>query len=201
MPASTVSPPVPVAAAHPRSRPSARGYWVGGTLIALAVIGSILWTALAWIGLNHRIDGFPRSTVPGTAAVHVTDTSTQVLYYESARGITPIPATAIRVTDAAGHAVPVSGYSLDVRYDVPGNLDRVGSAVASFHATEGNYTITTVATANPGTLTIGGDIVQYAIPHLVGAGLVLILGTAGGLTLLVVTAARRASHRPRQAPE
>ena len=199
MSASTTSPPVPVGAPHRGLRPPTRGYWAGGALIAVAVIGTIVWAVLAWIGLNHRIDGFPRITVPGTAAVHVSDTSTRVLYYETSRGITPIPATAIRVTDAAGHAVPVSAYSLDVRYDVPGNLGRVGNAVASFHATGGKYTITTVVTANPGTLTIGDDIVQGAIPHVIAAGLLLIVGAGGGLTLIVVTAARRSSHPARAA--
>jgi hypothetical protein len=199
MSASTASPPVPVTASGPGAGPSTRGYWAGGALIALAVIGTILWAALAWIGLNHRIDGFPRITVPGTAAVHISDTSTRVLYYETARGITPIPATAIRVTDAAAHVVPVSGYSLDVRYDVPGNPGRVGYAVASFHAIGGNYTITTVATANPGTLTIGDDIMQDAIPHIIGAGLLLVVGVGGGLTLIIITAARRAANRARAA--
>ena len=47
MSAFTANPPVPVAAPHPGSGPSTRGYWAGGALIALAVIGTILWAALA----------------------------------------------------------------------------------------------------------------------------------------------------------
>lgn len=48
---SIISPaPQPVRPAGTPHRPSRLGYWAGGTLIAAACLGAVLWAVLAFFG-------------------------------------------------------------------------------------------------------------------------------------------------------
>jgi len=177
-----------------RRRPSTRGYWIGGLLTAAAVIGAISWIVVAFFAYQRQIDSYSRMTVPGIAAVQLTDTSTCVLYYENVRG-TPTPTTAelgLAVTDPAGASVAVTPYGGDLRYDVPSN-SRIGRAVATFRPSQvGTYQIGSAPTTGvAGTLAVGGDIVRDAVPHPLGAGALFLLGGGAGVAVLIVTAVRR----------
>jgi len=186
------------ATASPRSTqpqegrtPSAAGYWTGCVFIAAGLIGAIVWAALGWLGLMHHVDGFQRTAVPGTATVRVNTTATRVLYFEAARHIPAFSASDVIVTGPDDSNVPVVSYPRDLRYDVPGDSGRVGSAVASFRPTvPGSYHIT-VSGGSVGTLALGDDVVWNAVPHVIGAGAVFLIGVGLGVTLIVTTAIRR----------
>lgn len=186
----------PLAVAGPG--PSTRGYWIGGLLTAAAVVGAIIWVVVAFFTYQQQIDGYLRMTVPGVAAVQVTDTSTRVLYFEDVRGaITPTTSElGLTVTDPAGASVAVSPYGGDLRYDVPGDSSRVGRAVAQFHPNQvGTYHVGSAPTAAVvGTLAVGGDAVRDIGLHVVGAGALFLLVGGGGVAVLIVTAVRRSNN-------
>ena len=190
--------PQPVRPAGTPQRASSLGYWIGGALIAAACIGAVVWAVLAFFGYTNQVDSFQRMTVPGTAAVHVTQATTRVLYYESTGGAPSLGQLGIHVTGPAGNPVTVTPYSGDLRYDVPPlNPTRVGKAFASFDATTpGNYTISArSASGGGGTIAIGSDLLWDAAPHIVGIIAVFLVGVGAGLTLIIITGVRRSSRR------
>ena len=202
---SVTSPPArpPVRPAGTPHRPSSLGYWIGGALIAAACIAAVIWAVLAFFGYTDQVNSFQRMTVPGTATVHLTQPATRVLYYESTGPAPSLAQLGIQVTGPAGTAVTVTSYSGDLRYDVPPvNPTRTGTAIASFDATApGNYTITAgTATGTSGTIAIGSDLLWDAAPHIIGIIAVFLVGTAAGLTLIIITAVRRSSARRLAAP-
>lgn len=199
---TTTAPPtvvLPPPVRTPPRRVSAAGYWIGSLLTAAAVIGATCWAIVAYFDYQHRIDSYPRMTVPGTATVQVTDTSNRIVFYESNRG-TGAPAETdlgLTVTGPSGATVPVTSYSGDLRYDVPGQHARIGHAVAQFHPDQvGTYRL--IAAPSPGvtgTLAIGTDFVWDVVPHAVGVVAVFLLGVGGGVALLIVTGVRRSNAR------
>jgi hypothetical protein len=144
------------------------------------------------------VNGFQRMTVPGTATVHVSQPTTQVLYYESTGAAPSLAQLGIYVTGPAGNAVSVIRYSGDLRYDVP-PLDpgRTGKAIASFDATAaGNYTISArTGIGTGGTIAVGTDLLWDSAPHIAGIIAVFLVGTGAGLALIIITAVRRSSAR------
>ena len=196
---TTFQPPVlprPTSAARPVS---AAGYWIGSLITAAAVIGAICWALVAFLDYQHTLDRYPRMTVPGVATVQVNDTATRVLYYESSRGSTTpaLADLALTVTGPTGTTVPVTAYGHDIRYDVPRYDGRIGHAVAQFHPDQvGVYQIRSAATTGvTGTVAIGRDFVWDLVPHAIGAGALLLLGGAAGVSLIVVTGVRRSNAR------
>jgi hypothetical protein len=193
----------PVRRAGTPHRPSSLGYWIGGALIAAACIGAAAWAVFAFFGYVDQVNGFQRMTVPGTATVHVTQSTTRVLYYESTGPTPSLGQLGVHVTGPGGNTATVTPYPGDLRYDVPPvNPSRVGKAIASFDATTpGNYTISaSTVTSTGGTIAIGGDILWDAAPHIIGIIAVFLSGVGAGLTLIIITAVRRSSARQAAAP-
>ncbi|HYN29198.1 MAG TPA: hypothetical protein VES95_04920 [Dermatophilaceae bacterium] len=186
------TPQTPTAPAAPRRRPGTAGYWVGALVTLVATLGALLWGAGAFLGWRAHIEDFPRVTVPGAAVVTLTDTGTRILYVEHDRSITDPAVPAITVTAPSGATVPVSAYSGEMRYDVPGATGRVGDAVAVFTATEpGAYRLTIPASDTDATVAVGDDLVWGWGPQLAGIVALFLGGLVAGLALVVVTAARR----------
>ena len=134
-------------------------------------------------------------TVPGTATVHVAQAAARVLYFEGPR-TAPSGQLGIQVTGPAGNPMMVSAYHGDLRYDVPGESGRVGTAIASFQvAAAGDYQISAgPGTGAAGTIAIGGDVLWDAVPHIAGAAAVFLAGVAAGGTLIIVTAVRQSGR-------
>ena len=173
-------------------RPTTTRYWIGGALIAVGVFGAILWVALGWSAVQHRIAGFSRMDTPGSTAIHLRANTKQVLYDEHIRGIADLTATDFQVTAPSGESVPVGAYPYDFRYDVPDNSSHVGRAVASFRSTvAGDYTVSVSGTSVARTVAIGDDLVRAAVPHVIGAGVLFVVGAGSGGTLIWIAARRR----------
>lgn len=166
--------------------------WVGAWLAVASVIAAVAWAVLGWLALVHHVDAFQRFAVPGSDVVVVNSLRSQVLYIEGPVLAAPVAAEHIAVTDPTGAKVTVTAYQSSLRYDAPGALARAGRAVATFEPTvPGAYTITVDAPADPQThLALGDRHVWDAAPQVLGAGLLLLLGTGFGLTLVF------AAHQP-----
>ena len=172
---------------------STAGYWVGAVIALLATVGAVAWGVFAFLGWQAHIEDFPRVTPPGTAAVSVTDPGTHFLYLEHDRSTATPPTPAITVTGPTGTEVPLAAYRAEVRYDVPAVADRVGDAALTFPADQpGTYRVT-VAEAEQGTVVAVGDSLLWGWgPQVVGIVVLLVGGVLVGLTVVIVTAVRRA---------
>lgn len=188
--------PAPPVGRAPAARPGTARYWIGAALMTVGVIGAALWVALGWLALMHHVDGFTRMAVPGTATVHVNADTKSVFYTEHFRGVADVTAADITVTSPSGQLVLVSPYAYDLRYDVPGDNNRVGRAVASFRSTAaGNYTVSVSGVPAGSTVAIGDDVVWDALPHVIGAVALLVVAGGAGLALVVVTIVQRNRSR------
>jgi hypothetical protein len=185
-------------AVRPATGPSTTGYWVGAAVLSLAVLGSALWAAVAFLAVQHGIDGWPRLTVPGATSFRLTGTSTRVGYYENDRDVSTPTRRALRliVTGPAG-PVPLTSSRRNMRYDVPGRSGRTGRPVAAFRPTRpGTYRVTSTPRATlGGQLAVGGDVVADLAPQAAGGIALFVLGGGAGGTVLVVTAVRRRKGR------
>lgn len=188
-PAPGALPPTPPAA----RRPSTAGYWIGILIAVLATVGAVVWGVFAFLGWQAHVDDFPRLTPPGTVAVSVTDPETRFIYLEHDRS-TPVPDVPfVTVTGPSGAEVATAAYENELRYDVPGVANRIGDAVLSFEASEtGTYRVT-VADSEPGTVVAVGDNLIWGWGlQVVGIVALLLGGLIIGVTMVVITAVRRA---------
>ncbi len=192
---TTTRSPVPGTApstAPAARRPTTAGYWAGALVAVLATLGAVAWGAFAFLGWRADVENFPRLTPPDTAVVSVTDTGTQFIYLEHDRS-TALPAVpTVTVTAPSGAEVPLTVYGGEMRYDVPGVANEVGDAVLTFTADQTGAYRVTVADADQGTtVAIGDNLLWGWGPQVVGVLALLLGGLLVGLTLVVITAARR----------
>lgn len=192
---TTNTSPVP-GAARPttptRRRPSTAGYWAGALVAVMATLGAVVWGTFAFLGWRAHVEDFPRLTSPDTAVVSVTDTGTRFIYLEHDRSTAVPPVPTVTVTAPSGAEVPMTAYEGEMRYDVPGVANQIGDAVLTFQANETGAYRVTVADADTGTTTaIGDDLLWGWGPQVVGVVALLLGGLLVGLTLVVITAARR----------
>ena len=180
-------PPTPTVATR---RPSRAGYaWAAVIAIAGVAVG-VVWGATTYIGMQDRIDGFARASIPGETSVFVAEAGGRVVYYEGP-GEMPLVALDVRVTSPSGDDVAVGTYGADLRYDAPGG--QVGHAVGTFDApVPGPYTVVSSGTAPPGSaLAVGPSIPTSTFASIVAAVLLVLGSLAAAATLVVVTAVRR----------
>lgn len=189
--------PAPVTArpsGPPGSRASTAGYWVGALVAVAAILGALVWAAFALLGWRQHVEDFTRVTPPGTAVVSVTDTGTAYVYLEHDRSTVIPPVPAVIVEGPSGAEVPVADFRGVMRYDVPGEANRVGDAVLRFPADEpGTYRITVADTQAGATVAIGDHLVWAWAPQVVGMVALVGCGLLVGVGLVVVTAIRRST--------
>ena len=115
----------------------------------------------------------------------ISEPGTRVLYVEEARR-TPVPFLRFAVVNPGGRAVTVQTYAGQLRYDVPGEPGRIGTAVAAFEAdAEGAYSIDVIASTTAGAIVaIGDDAARSSIPAILGSIALLSISAVGGAVLL-----------------
>src|SRR5688572_12695968 len=101
-----------------RQRPSVGWYWAAGGIALMGLVGAVAWGLLAYFEFSDRVVAFPRTDVPGVAAVDVTDPQDLAIYYEAPRvaGDETVPALDIHVTDPTGLPVAAQPYDVDQRF-------------------------------------------------------------------------------------
>ncbi len=169
------------------------GYWIGGGLIALSVVGAILWGVMGVIGISDTVEDFERVPIPGSRTLNL-DAEKVVLYVEGP-GVDEItPAVSVRVTDAGSEArIPVASYTNSLTY----TFGETGTAVATVtppHA--GPYVVRTEGSSASGfELAIGESIAGRIVSAIVGAFAVGGIMAIAGTGLIVATSIRRARRR------
>ncbi|WP_404392700.1 hypothetical protein [Humibacillus xanthopallidus] len=179
-----------------KRRPGTAGYWIGAVVAVMATLGAVTWGAFAFLGWRAHVDAFVRVAPTETAVVFVTDAGTRLLYLEHDRTAAVPSVPAVTVTGPTGAEVPVAAYRGELRYDVPNVANRIGDAVLSFQAEKpGAYRVTLGSTDQGAIVAVGDNLLWTWGPQVVGIVALLLGGLFVGMTVVIVTAARRSSSR------
>ncbi|MGV8966020.1 MAG: hypothetical protein ACOH2F_07050 [Cellulomonas sp.] len=182
---------------RPRAMPGSNADLLGFGLAALvAIIGvttAIVWCVTGILDQAQAPAAFVRAEVPGTVSLVLTQIGEHVIYYEG-DDPTAMSASQVDVTAADGAAIEVRPYADDLRYDVPRQPGRVGTAIAVFDADRtGSYSIgTQTAVAEPGArLAVGDDLAPATVRAIVLPALLALLSVLAAVAGAVRTWTRR----------
>jgi hypothetical protein len=172
-------------------RPSVGWYWAAGLLLVAGFVAAAVWVVGAVMGLSDHVDQFPRTDVPGEISAPIDSPDTYYVYYEGATDTT-LDRLGVTVTDPAGEPVTVRPVDGGVLYD---SVDRtVGRAVGEFQAsTTGTYSLVATGDSDGATIAVGDDLTGNVLPPMIGAGLLFVVTTIGGIALAIVTGVRRSN--------
>ena len=175
---------------------SKAGYWIGGGLIAAAILGAILWAVLSARSFIDTLDEFQHVPVPGRGVVEL-QARKYVVYVEGPNADQSTPPVSIAVTDArTEQPVTIDDYGGSLTY----SFDTDGSAVATVTPPRaGSYEVRTTGPAEGGgyQLALGESVAGRIVRGILGVFAIGGVGLAAGIGLLVVTGVRRSRARSR----
>jgi len=180
-----------VAVREDRRVTSKAGYWIGGGLVVVAVIGAIAWAVLTGLGVARTVDDFQRVQVPGRATMQL-ESRKYVVYVEGPGADSATPEVEIVIEDPrTEQPLTLDPYSASVTY----SFDETGSAVRTVTPPRaGSYEVRADGpqTGSGGYAVAIGDSVGRKIVSVVVGALVIGFGLAtAGVLLLIVTFVRR----------
>jgi hypothetical protein len=173
--------------------PSAARYGFAALLAVLGIVGAVLWQKAATASVDRHAGGYARTATPGAVTLRVSDPGTYYVYAEGVEGAT-LSDLAVKVTGPTGQVVAVTAVSSRFYYDHHG---MVGHAVGRFEATRlGGYRVTAAGRLDRyGHFAVGDDVEGRMLPHLWGAGVLLVFAVGSGITFTVVTFLQRRARR------
>jgi Domain of unknown function (DUF4234) len=175
---------------------SRAGYWIGGGLVAVGVLGAILWFVGSLMRMSDEVEAFPRVPVPGEATIEL-EARKYVVYYESSSAEQSVPTVELAITEART-AVPlaISPYSGSLTYSFSGHEGAALATVTPGQA--GGFTVRTdsAAATSGASVALGRSLAWPILRGILGAFAIGGLLVGAGGTLIAVTAVRR-SRRPR----
>ncbi|MEO1064874.1 MAG: hypothetical protein AAFZ07_25945 [Actinomycetota bacterium] len=168
-------------------------YVPGGVLIALGVLGAIVWMGLGFLELHDTVEGFERVPYPDGGTVVIDEPGGQVIYAEGGEEVVVGARLVVLGPDGAEIATEVYGSSIS--YSIAGHS---GRAVVTFDApAAGQYRVGPAGLVVSSTATelavgpsIGGDMATM------GVGAVLIAVVGVGLGAVLVWRAKRRRQAP-----
>lgn len=173
---------------------SRAGYWIGGGLVALGIVGAIAWSLVTYWHGTSVVNGFPRVAIPGEGIVRL-EAREYVVYVEGPGVDRHSPRVRIRMADPrTGKALRLSNYP-GVTMDSFGRTGLARKIVSPPRA--GAYVVLTSGTARArGYAVAFGDNVQHMTDTTVGGAFAIgALFGLSGITLLMVTRIRRWRRR------
>jgi Domain of unknown function (DUF4234) len=179
---------------------SRAGYWIGGGVIAVGVLGAVLWFVGSLLRLSDEVDDFPRVSVPGEATIEL-EARKYIVYYESSTAEESVPAVELAITEArTGAPLAISPYSGSLTYSFP---DHEGAALATVTPGQaGAFAVRTdSALATSGaSVALGRSLAWPILRGILGAFAIGGLLVGAGGTLVAVTAVRRSRARRELTP-
>ena len=184
----------------PAKGPSNLGYWLGGALIVLGVVGGIIWGVTAFVGFQDAIDDFERVPVGNTEVIDL-DEGEYVVYAERGGGL-PLSAFLgeVRMRPAGEEGadeIEFEPYVTEFTYDFGA---RTGRAQFTFTIEDAGEYAVRVADA-PGTTAttaaFGPSVAGELVSAILGGFIIAGVGVVAGVALLIVTGMRRRKHRQR----
>ena len=177
---------------------SRAGYWIGGGLIAVGVLGAVLWFVGSLLRMSDEVDDFPRAPVPGEATVEL-EARKYVVYYESSTAEESVPAVELAITDArTGAPVAISPYSGSLTYSFS---DHEGAALATVTPGQAGAFAVRTDTAVPtsgASVALGRSLAWPILLGILGAFAIGGVLVGAGGTLVAVTAVRRSRAHGRR---
>lgn len=184
--------------AHGCRLKSKAGYWIGGGLMGLALVGSILYGFLSLKQTARTVEAFQRVDLPGTATVEL-EARKYIIYAEGPGAAQSTPEVEVAVTDLRSRSpVSIRPYLTSLTY----SFGTAGSAVAAVTPPQaGSYEIRATSTDGTATTLALGDSVAGGILRTV-LGAFAVGGVLGvsGLILVIITGVRHAIRHSRRPP-
>jgi hypothetical protein len=169
-------------------------------LLALAVfLGGAALLVAGLLGVKGQVDGFQRVPLPQGGQVSLGHSGGYVLYYEgpgAASGQVPSFNVTVAPASAGASVSSLQSYAADVNYSFG---SRQGRAVLTLQVSHpGTFRVVPTgasAVAGGSDLAFGSSIVGGIAGTAVTGGLLMVLGVAGGITLLVIRYVRTSRRR------
>jgi hypothetical protein len=179
---------------------SRAGYLLGGCLIAVGVVGAILWFVTSVTSIKDEVNGFQRGPLTGETTM-LLEAHKYVVYYEGPSAEVSVPPFEIEIAEAqSGTPLDIAPYGGSLTYAVPGHE---GSAQATVTPTRaGTYVVRTnsgVPTTGAN-VALGPSIAGQLVRGILGAFAIGLLLVGSGSILLAVTAVRRSRLARRPQP-
>ena len=190
---SSIGPAAPTAR---KLKPGVAGYWIGGALVLVGIVGAIVWFVIGLIGISNAVDDFERVPADGGGTVALDDDTAYVIYLEDRSASRFASNVRVTLIDPSGDTVDVRTYGSDFNYDFGG---RSGTALFTFRSDEaGEYTLASASNSVRSNLAVGrslaGNLVwTIAMPFVIGG-----IGFLAGIILVIVTLVRRSGDKKRR---
>jgi len=176
--------------------PSKAGYLVGAVVIAVGVVGAVLWGIFGWMSFTDTIGNLERVTANGQGEVDLAGAGGYVIYYEGPGADSgEVPAGRVSLAPAGSdEPVTLETYDSELSYN---DGDHAGYAILTFDIdTPGTYVVDSESDGD-GELAIGRSVGGKLVVTIVGALVIGGLGVVVGAVILIVTAVRRRNARSR----
>ena len=177
-------------------KPGVAGYWIGGALVVLGIVGAAVWFVVGLVGISNSVDDFERVPANGGGTVTLDNDTAYVIYIEDRSGSRFAASVRVSIADPSGDPVDVGTYGSEFDYDFGG---RSGTALFTFRSDEaGEYALTSESSSLRANLAVGRSLASdlvwtIAIPFVIGG-----IGFLIGIVLIVVTLVRRSGDRKRR---
>lgn len=180
-------------------KPGVAGYWVGGALMVLGIVGAVVWFVLGLIGISNSVDDFERVPADGGGTITLDAETEYVVYVEDRTSSRFGPTVRVALTDPSGASIDLDRYGSEFTYDFSG---RAGTALFTFRSTEaGDYELAAESSSSLADVAVGRSLASdlvwtIAMPFVIGG-----IGVLAGAILLIVTIVRRSGDKKRRTAE
>ena len=176
---------MPAAATHNHSSES--WFWRGVGVATVGLVAGLALGITTYMGSQQEIDGFARTSVPGSVNVQIVEMGPQVVYYEGDESV--IDNLVVAVADPNGTAVATAPYEAELIYETTDLT--LGRAIASFDADQiGAYDVE-VSGADSGQITVGESVARLALPGVLAGLAIAGLSLVAGFSLWLYSILRR----------
>ena len=176
------------------------GYWIGGGLIVLGVVGAVLWFVTSLTSLSNAVDDFQRAPLTGETTMQF-EARKYVVYFETPTAEEFVPPFDLEIADAqTGTPLALKDYGGSLTYSIN---DQEGSAQATVTpARAGAYVVRTNSDLPRvgSSVALGPSIARQLLRGILGTFAIggLLVGSGG--ILIAVTAVRRSRLARRPQP-
>ncbi len=178
---------------------SKAGYWLGGALMVLALVGGTVWGLTSVMGQIRAEKDYQRVDLPGTGTVEM-QAGSYVVYVEGPGADVNPPRVNVVITDPTDQT-PLALRSYPGSYSYSGTT--TGSALALVSSPRaGRYDVRASSDE-----ALGGSAVAFGQgeglrlgPIFLGIGILFVTFSAGAALTLATLIRRARMHRPAQPP-
>ncbi len=169
---------------------SRAGYWLGGSLITLGVVGAILWLVASLMSLNKEVDDFQRAPLTGVTTMQL-EARKYVVYYEGPSASEVVPPFDLEIADAqTGKPLALAAYGGSLTYSIDDHEGSAQATVTPAHA--GAYVVRTNSEPRiASSVALGPSIAGQLLRGILGTFAIGGLLVASGGALIAITAVRR----------